>query len=105
MPIKKYIDRLRRIDFLLRTKAADNINCLSKKLKLSRSSTLDYLKEMKEMGFPIKFCNKRKVYYYNEDGKMTDSLFHKNISRDEMSKINGGKSFLKFFQSPEILDW
>ena len=96
MSIIKYIDRLRHIDFLLRTKTAGNIKRLSKKLHLSRSSTLEYLKEMKELGFPIKYCCQRKIYYYDEDGKMTENLFHKNINNDEMNKIKGGKSFFYF---------
>ena len=79
MSVKKYIDRLRRIDFLLRTKAAGNAKSLAKKLHLSRSCALEYLKEMKELGFPIKYCSKRKIYYYDEEGKMTDELFHRSI--------------------------
>lgn len=95
MSILKYIKRLQRIDYLLRTKSAGNIKCLANKLNLSRSSTLEYLKEMKELGFPISYCSKRKTYYYTEEGKMTETLFHKRINNDEMNKIKGGKSFLK----------
>lgn len=104
MPLVKYIERLRYIDFLLRTKATGNIKCLAKKLHLSRSSTLEYLKEMKQLGFPIEFCNKRKIYYYNEDGKMIKNLFQRSISDEEMNNIKGGKSFLRLFQSPIIMD-
>ncbi|HEY8659321.1 MAG TPA: hypothetical protein VIL78_09805 [Hanamia sp.] len=97
MSIIKYIDRLRYIDFLLRTKAAGNIKSLAKKLHLSRSSTLEYLREMKELGFPIKYCSKRKTYYYDEEGKMTDNLFNKSIDDNEMDKIKGGRKFFHFF--------
>jgi len=86
MSAKKYIDRLRYIDFLLRTKAAGNAKCLARKLSLSRSCALEYLKEMKELGFPIKYCCKRKIYYYDEEGKMTDNLFHRSNENGENNK-------------------
>jgi Mn-dependent DtxR family transcriptional regulator len=84
LALKRYIERLRRIDFFLRTKSAGNIHALAAKLNLSRSCTLEYLKEMKELGFPIKYCFKRKIYYYEEDGKMVQNLFHKHINNGEM---------------------
>jgi Mn-dependent DtxR family transcriptional regulator len=101
LAIKKYIERLRRIDYLVRTKAGGNLKSLSKKLDLSRSTTIDFLKEMKEMGFPISYCKKRKCYYYNEEGKMVDKLFNKDLNKEEMKKITGGKNFYKFFLQSE----
>ncbi len=79
MSILKYIERLRYIDYLLRTKASGDANSLSKKLHLSRSATLEYLKEMKELGFPIKYSYRRKTYYYDEEGAMTKNLFDKYL--------------------------
>lgn len=70
---------MRYIDMLLRSKAAGNITSLSKKIKMSRSATMEYLREMKQLGFPIKYCPKRKIYFYNENGKMTEQLFDKNL--------------------------
>ena len=83
MPILKYIERLRYIDFLLRTKSTGNADALAKKLNLSRSSTLKYLREMKELGFPIKYSFRRKTYYYDEEGEMTINLFNKYLKREE----------------------
>ncbi len=75
MPITKYIDRLRYVDFLIRTKATGDANSLAKKLHLSRSSTLAYIKEMKELGFPIKYSLTGKHYYYEKSGVMPEKLF------------------------------
>ncbi len=83
MSILKYIDRLRYIDFLLRTKATGDSNSLAKKLNLSRSTTLEYLREMKELGFPIKYSFARKTYYYYEEGGMTNDLFNKYLKEDK----------------------
>jgi bacteriocin-like protein len=97
MSFEKYLERFRHIDYLIRRKATGDIECFSKKLQLSRSTSLEYLKEMKELGFPIKYSKERKSYYYDEDGKMTDHLFLKTISDEDLKKITGGKSFFYLF--------
>jgi bacteriocin-like protein len=97
MPFEKYITRLRFIDSLINKKATGDTKRLAKKLGLSRSATLEYLKEMKELGFPIKYCKKRKSYYYEEEGKMVDHIFMKEIEAKELKKITGGKSFFQLF--------
>lgn len=86
MSLKKYIDRVRRIDYMIRTKSTGDIRCLAKKIELSRSTTIDFLKEMKELGFPIKYCRKRHIYFYDEDGKMIEKLFDKELNKEEMKK-------------------
>lgn len=101
MPIKKYIKRFQYIDSLVRRKGTGNIKCLSKKLNLSRSSTLEHLKEMKELGFPIKYSKERSSYFYEEEGNMVDRLFVKEITREDLKAINGGKTFIQLFLQSE----
>lgn len=79
MSITKYIDRLRYVDSLIRTKATGDANSLAKKLNLSRSTTLAYIKEMKDLGFPIKYSLTGKYYYYEEDGVMPEKLFDSSL--------------------------
>jgi bacteriocin-like protein len=97
MSFIKYFDRFRHLDSLIRLKATGDIKSLEKKLGLSRSTTLEYIKEMREMGFPIKYSKSRTSYYYEEEGKMVDHLFIKELTDEELKKINGGKTwfFLK----------
>lgn len=97
MSFENYMERFRYIDSLIHKKATGDTKRLAKKLGLSRSTTLDYLKEMKELGFPIKYCRKRRSYYYQEEGKMVDHLFLKEITNEELKKISGGKSFFQLF--------
>ena len=101
MSFEKYIERFRHIDSLINKKATGDTKCLAKKLDLSRSTTLEYLKEMKELGFPIKYCKKRRSYYYEEEGKMVDHIFLKEITNEELKKISGGKSFFQLFSESE----
>lgn len=75
MSLPTYISRLRYIDALIRTKSACTAEILCKKLKLSRSTTLEYLSQMKKLGFPIIYSKADKCYSYSIKGKMTDNLF------------------------------
>lgn len=83
MSITKYIERLRYIDSLIKKKATGDANSLAKKLHLSRSTTLAYIKEMKELGFPIKYSPDSKHYYYEEDGEMPKKLFDSGPGNDK----------------------
>ncbi len=79
MPALKHFERLKHIDFLIRTKGGCSIKIVSKKLKLGRSTVLLYLAEMKKLGFPIQYSAKEKCYHYGIKGKMTEHLFEREI--------------------------
>jgi predicted DNA-binding transcriptional regulator YafY len=96
MSLLKYLERLDGTDFLIRKKATGNAASLAKKLNLSKAGLYKFIHEMREPGFPIAYCRKRKTYYYTEEGKMAKNLFEKEINKEEMRKINGGKTFFKF---------
>jgi biotin operon repressor len=53
MSLLKYIDRLKRMDDLIRRKATGSPEEFSQKLNISRSQLLQDLKELKELGAPI----------------------------------------------------
>jgi hypothetical protein len=100
MPIHKYLERIRFIDCLIRKRATGNTKTLANKLNLSRSVTSDFLKEMKEEGFPIAYSRDFNSYYYTEEGKAVDHLYEKELTDDDMKPITGGKTFFNlFFQS------
>lgn len=105
MPLLKYLNLLRHIDRLISKKSTGSPNELAKKLNVSRSTALEYLKEMKEEGFPIKYDKARTSYYYEEDVSIPKKIF---LSNDEMKKIAGGITLINFFPctglSPEIPD-
>ncbi len=105
MPFVKYLQRLRYIDQLIRRKNTGNATELGKKLNLSRSTILEYLSEMKDEGFPIRYDKTRGYYYYEEECEIPKKIF---LTREEMKKLNGGIKFSSFFLyhklSPEIGD-
>ena len=65
---KDILQRLTRIDYLIRIKGTGTPIQLARKLGLSERSVYEYLNLMKEFGAPIKFDNYRETYYYEKDG-------------------------------------
>jgi DNA-binding IclR family transcriptional regulator len=75
MSILRYFNKMQHLDHLIRKKATGNQNEFSRKVNMSRSTLNEYLKQMKALGFPIKFCRKRNTYYYTEEGGLTKKIF------------------------------
>lgn len=90
MSIIRYFRKVQYIDSLIRKKATGDQTELARKTHMSKSMLKEYLREMKELGFPINFCKQRKTYYYEEKGKMVDNLFVKEEDRVEMKSYKGG---------------
>jgi hypothetical protein len=89
MGLKTYVTRITFIDYLIKKKATGSLDTLARKNNLSRRSLAEILKEMKELGFPIKFDRVKNSYIYEEDGEMIKSLFLKYgdvLSRKEMKQ-------------------
>lgn len=91
MSFLKYFSRLQYIDFLVSRKATGDLQTFAKKNRLSKRSLTYILKDMKEMGFPIRYDKQRKSYCYTVRGKLTDRLFIEDgeiLSREELRKIS-----------------
>ena len=78
MSLLKYIDRVKRIDNLIRLKATGSPKELAFKLGTSEWVIYQHLKEMKELGAPIAYCFQDNSYIYLEKGKF-DFSFQKYI--------------------------
>jgi hypothetical protein len=87
MSFIKYFKRLRYIDYLVRRKATGNANELARKLNLSKRAIYNYINDMKELGFPIKYGSDCDCYFYEEKGKMVENLFEKDQSKNELGYI------------------
>ncbi len=85
MSLLKYLERAKRIDDLIRRKATGSAEEFSHKLGISRSVLMDHLRDMRDLGAPIRFCDTRHSYYYEEEFSFIISR------RAEMSKVMGGK--------------
>ena len=65
MSLLKYLERAKRMDDLIRRKATGNVEEFAGKLGLSRSVLMEHLRDMRDLGAPIRFCDIRHSYYYD----------------------------------------
>ena len=86
MSLLKYIERVKRMDDLIRRKATGCAHEFATKLNISPSQLYQDLKEMKELGAPIEYCATRKSYIYNTEAKLIFT-FQQNLSQ-----IKGGQN-------------
>lgn len=90
MSVFKYFLRLQYIDFLICKKATGDVQTFARKNRLSKSGLANVLKDMKEMGFPIKYDKNRRSYIYTREGQMVQKLFidgSNALSRDDLKRI------------------
>jgi biotin operon repressor len=98
MSILKYIDRLKRMDDLIRRKATGNAEEFSRKLGISVSVLKENIGEMRELGAEIEFCRESKSYFYKKKGHMLicfreDSL----VIVDDTFRLKGGLDTMSLF--------
>ena len=75
----------------MRRKATGNPDIFAQKNRLSKRGLAKVLKEMKEMGFPIKYDKSIRCYSYTRDGKMVGKLFIEKaeiLSREEIKNTD-----------------
>ena len=101
MALHKYMERIKFTDSLILKKATGSPKDLATRLGISRSVLFELINEMKGEGFPIAYSKMLNSYYYTEEGKLTEHLFEKTLSRRDMKAINGGKSFFKIFSESD----
>lgn len=95
MSILRHIKRMEFIDFLIRRKATGNLQVFACKNRLSKNGLLQVLKEMKEIGFPIKYSRYINSYYYEKEGQMVKKMFIEEgtmLTREEMKNIMGSNT-------------
>lgn len=92
MSLKRYLQKVRFIDHLICKKSTGTQKELASHVGVSISTINEYLNEMKEAGFPIKYSYKRQTYYYEKTGGMVKSLFSEELTKEDMKKISGGKA-------------
>ena len=62
-------NRLETLDYLIGAKKTGPPASLAQRLALSKRTLHDFLNIMRDLGAPIKYCKKRKTYYYQDDGR------------------------------------
>jgi hypothetical protein len=91
MSLIKYIERLKRMDDLIRRRATGNSQEFANKMEVSTSQLFQDLKEMKELGAPIEYCTKRKAYCYKKDCRLI-------LDFKESTHLKGGNGCFSEFE-------
>lgn len=74
MSLLKYIERLRRIDYLISMMSTGTPQEFADKLGIRRSTLFQSLQEMREMGVDIKYSWIRQSYYYADNRRIKIKL-------------------------------
>jgi hypothetical protein len=97
MSLLKSIDRLKRIDAMIRRQATGTSDEFARRLGISRSMLMENLREMKELGAVICFCPHRRSYFYaNEFGLL--------IGKVSKNRIRGGSRIWTVTDCENILE-
>ncbi|MEQ9403260.1 MAG: hypothetical protein RIM99_06745 [Cyclobacteriaceae bacterium] len=88
MPITKYLNRLERMDALIRRKSTGAPEQFAEKMNMSRSALMRNLAELKKLEAPIEYDSYRQTYYYSEEVELNFGF--KKISATKMGKMVGG---------------
>jgi predicted transcriptional regulator len=74
MSLIKYIERLRRIDYLISMMSTGTPEEFAGKLGIRRSTLFQSLQEMRELGVNIKYSCIRQSYYYADSRRIKVKL-------------------------------
>jgi hypothetical protein len=67
MSLLKYIERLKRMDDLIRRKATGTPDEFATRMGLGKSVLMEELLDLKKLGAVIIYCKNRQTYYYQRE--------------------------------------
>ena len=79
MSVIKYLERLKRMDALIRRNATGSPENFADRMNLCRSALMKNLCEMKKMGAPISYCKQRQTYYYKEEKELFIGFIYRSL--------------------------
>lgn len=83
MSLLKSIERLQRMDYFINKEATGSSEEFAEKIGISRSTIMENLREMKELGAKLNYCHKRRSYYYENEFRLI-------IGNSSKQKLTGG---------------
>jgi predicted DNA-binding transcriptional regulator YafY len=86
----RYINKILRINTLVKLRATGNPRELADKLGISERSVYEYISNMKELGAPIAYSYSHNSYIYYEEGDLVIGFSYEMINNEESESISGG---------------
>lgn len=65
---KKFLERFKKIDYLIGIRGTGTPAQLADKLDISESMVYEYLSVLRDQGAPIAYDKERQTYYYEKKG-------------------------------------
>ncbi len=90
MPVMKYINKMLRINTLVKHRATGSPRELAGKLGISERRVYEYINNMKELGAPIAFSYYHNSYIYYVNGELVMSFATDQIEKNEARDISAG---------------
>lgn len=92
MSLHTYLNRIHRLDALIRQKRTGTPGELADKLGISERWLFSFLEEIKtELDCPIHYSRLQRSYIYNKPGKVfIGFLGHEELDRDSLKRLSGG---------------
>ncbi len=86
MSLKKYIERIERMNWLISKSATGAPSDFARKMNISRSLLMEYLKFMKQLGGAIKYDTQAQSYIYLDDREFYCGFISKE--KDQQESVN-----------------
>jgi len=97
MALYNYINRIERMDRLIRRKSTGNPKELAEKLNISERWLYIFLDELRsELDCPIRYDRRKRSYVYEIPGRIAIG-FESEMENSELKKVSGGKKFKLFY--------
>jgi predicted DNA-binding transcriptional regulator YafY len=61
------LERNKRLDALIRKRETGSPDELARHMGVSEGTIYRWIQELKDFGLPVKYCRKRKTYWYDRD--------------------------------------
>ena len=69
--LERLTGKIKRIDYLIKSKSATSLKQLARKLNLSTRQVKNYIHLMRELGAPIEYDQRVKKFYFSENKNIT----------------------------------
>ncbi len=93
MSLLKYIERLKRMDDLIRRKATGTPDEFAMRLGLGKSILMDELRDLKELGAVITYSRESQSYYYKQEFILKIGT----LDNHEQQELRGGQNYFEEF--------
>ncbi|MCA4893733.1 MAG: hypothetical protein ING84_01885 [Cytophagales bacterium] len=89
MSLLKYIERVKRMDDLIRRKATGAPEKFAERLGIKKTMLMEELQELRVLGAQVAYCKVRESYYY-----LNSFVLKIGIDRSDQKIIKGGQAIL-----------